>query len=252
MVQELLADLQRHLNETRGLEAVAKWSLPSELWAAKQLSCWKKHLEFPVAEATPWSPVSRCFMLRQVANSLHLKPPCRRNRVCKRPAAEHRQRGLWQRCQSAFGKDPKTGKIAKKDSWQLNSALCYSKYDFLWRERSENSRKDSFCENFQVGFEFVKFENHWTPWTPLPYHWGHWSWADFWSSWQQLNLSGNLDTDSNSEFMNASTGIGTNIQTKIRRAFRAAKAMVATIVKLAFFPQTYTHLCTCMECICIA
>lgn len=61
-----------------------------------------------------------------------------------------------------------------------------------------------------------------------------------------------IDTDSISEFMNASTGIGTNIQTKIRRAFRAAKAMVATIVKLAFFPQTYTHLCTCMECICIA
>ena len=64
-----------------------------------------------------------------------------------------------------------------------------------------------------------------------------------------------IHTDTNSEFMDSSTGISTDIQTKIRRALLAANAMVATMVKLAFvfgkYIQLYTHLCTCMECICM-
>ena len=132
---------------------------------------------------------------------------------------------VWQR--SKDRKDCEKG--------QLTAELCslLLKVWLMRRERSESSRRDSFCEG---GFWICQIWKSLDTFS-LALHWGHWSWADFWSSWQQLNLSGYLyiDTDSNSEFMNASTGIGTNIQTKIRRAFRAAKAMVATIVKLAFF-----------------
>ena len=120
----------------------------------------------------------------------------------------------------AFGKDAKArlAKIQRQerlrkrtaDSWTLLSvtqSMTEKRKVGKLQERFFLWKASRWCEG--GFFQFVKFEKSLdTLDTFAALHWGHWSWADFWSSWQQLNLSGNLDTDSNSEFMNASTGIG--------------------------------------------
>lgn len=237
MVQELLADLQRHLNETRGLEAVAKWSLPSELWAAKQLSCWKKHLEFPLAEATPWSPVSRCFMLWQVANSLHWS-----RRAGEIAFVRDQPRSTDK---EAFGKDAKArlAKIQRQERLRKRTADSWTLLSVTQSMTDEKRKVGKLQERFffqrcVLNLSNLNITGHLCLSAPL----------------RSLVLGGLLvflatiepdwifiDTDSNSECMNASTRISTSIQTKIRRAWLAANTTVATILKRAFFFRRYMH-----------